>query len=62
MFFMGGMTLGYLDPPRPAKKQDTPSVASADEKGGFKAASVDTLVLRTDTVERTLLWARRILC
>jgi hypothetical protein len=57
MFFMGGMTLGYLQPPMPAKRVETvdddrfstsrlPSAQSPGESG----------------LERALLWARRILC
>lgn len=61
MFFMGGMTLGYLHPPAPAKAVDGNGCASAEEKslnskGSPSAPSSD------GAIERTLLWARRILC
>jgi hypothetical protein len=32
MFFMGGMTMGYLHPPKPAKEEDVLTVALPEEK------------------------------
>jgi len=61
MFFMGGMTLGYLHAPVRAKRADGSATASEEDNG---------VVLRLPpapapgdgALERTLLWARRILC
>ncbi|MBB5573731.1 MULTISPECIES: hypothetical protein [Rhizobium] len=64
MFFMGGMTMGYLHPPQPAKEEDALAVTLPEEKsrrqiGPTEAAAPEPEV---SAVERTLIWARRILC
>ena len=62
MFFMGGMTLGYLHPPVPAKAADGTTAATADEKSLRSSGSSTGPSHGEGTIERTLLWARRILC
>jgi len=61
MFFMGGMTLGYLHPPVRAKRVDA-NVVSVDEDGLGAQRLPLAPVSGDGAVERTLLWARRILC
>jgi hypothetical protein len=61
MFFMGGMTLGYLHPPVRAKRADS-NVALTDEDS-FGSQRLPPLALSAESaLERSLLWARRILC
>jgi len=62
MFFMGGMTLGYLHPPAPAKTADGATAATADEKSLRSSGPSTGPSHNEGTIERTLLWARRILC
>jgi hypothetical protein len=61
MFFMGGMTMGYLHPPMPAKEVEANRIDLSEEKNGRPAAS-ETAASMAGTMERTLIWARRILC
>lgn len=60
MFFMGGMTLGYLHPPAP-KLADGTANASSEEKTPRSLGSPSSSS-HEGAIERTLLWARRILC
>lgn len=61
MFFMGGMTLGYLQPPIGAKRVDGSTASSSDD--GTGAQPLPSAPVPSDgAIERTLLWARRILC
>jgi hypothetical protein len=62
MFFMGGMTMGYLHPPKEAKEEDALSVALPEEKDRRHIGPAEVVVQREGAVERTLIWARRILC
>ena len=62
MFFMGGMTMGYLHPPMPAKEEDALTVTLPKEKNRRQIGPGETSVPETSAVERTLIWARRILC
>lgn len=61
MFFMGGMTLGYLHPPVRAKRIDA-TVLSMDEEALGTQRLPSAPVSGDGAIERTLLWARRILC
>ena len=60
MFFMGGMTLGYLHPPAP-KLADGNANASGEEKSP-RSSGPSPANSHDGAIERTLLWARRILC
>lgn len=62
MFFMGGMTMGYLHPPVPAKDDGVTTVMLPEEKGRREIGTTDVAMYRESAVERTLIWARRILC
>ncbi|MDE1992891.1 MAG: hypothetical protein KGI75_10335 [Rhizobiaceae bacterium] len=62
MFFMGGMTMGYLHPPLPAKEDDALTVTLPEEKNRRQIGPGETPAPETSAVERTLIWARRILC
>ncbi|HEX8047459.1 hypothetical protein [Rhizobium sp.] len=62
MFFMGGMTMGYLHPPMPAKEEDVLTVTLPEEKNRHLIGQTETPVSETSAFERTLIWARRILC
>jgi hypothetical protein len=58
MFFMGGMTMGYLHPPAKDAEQlriDLPEEKSRRKVGPNEAPN-------DSAMERTLIWARRILC
>ncbi|WP_037155068.1 hypothetical protein [Rhizobium freirei] len=61
MFFMGGMTMGYLHPPVPAKQEGVRSASLSDEKCRRQAGSAEEPTADTSAVERSLIWARRIL-
>jgi hypothetical protein len=62
MFFMGGMTMGYLHPPVPAKREDARSATFSDENSRRQAGSADEQAADTSAIERSLIWARRVLC
>ena len=62
MFFMGGMTMGYLHPPVPAKEEDALAVTLPEEKNRRQIDPAETGVPEANAVERTLIWVRRILC
>jgi hypothetical protein len=62
MFFMGGMTMGYLHPPVPAKETEAVAVSLPKDKSGRPIDTVGMDGSRESAAERTLLWARRILC
>ncbi len=58
MFFMGGMSMGYLHPP--AKEATPVRVELPEDKNRRQAGPAE---LPSDgAMERTLIWARRILC
>jgi hypothetical protein len=62
MFFMGGMTMGYLHP-KQESRGEKPDDGGLQEQNG--ALHINRRVMdrqRDDAVERTLIWARRILC
>ncbi len=58
MFFMGGMTMGYLHPP--AKDAEPARAELAEEKNRRQIAPTEGP--GDNAMERTLIWARRILC
>jgi len=62
MFFMGGMTMGYLHPPIPAKEEDVLTVTLPEEKDRHLIGQSEATTSETSAMERTLIWARRILC
>ncbi len=62
MFFMGGMTMGYLHPPVPAKQEDARSAALREESGRRQAGPAEERAVDTSAIERSLIWARRVLC
>ncbi|CAN7477770.1 hypothetical protein LJR251_003178 [Rhizobium rhizogenes] len=62
MFFMGGMTMGYLHPPIPAKEEDVLTVTLPEEKSRHLIGQTEAPASESSAVERTLIWARRILC
>ncbi|PZM09709.1 hypothetical protein [Rhizobium tubonense] len=62
MFFMGGMTMGYLHPPKQAKEEDTLGATLPEEKSRRQIGLIEAVDQREGAVERTLIWARRILC
>ena len=61
MFFMGGMTMGYLEPPVPASKQQT-CATLADEKDRRQLPEREGAPSKNGAVERRTLWGLRILC
>ncbi len=61
MFFMGGMTLGYLHPPVRAKRTEVNGIGP-DEEFVVAQHTKQTPAAVDGAIERTLLWARRILC
>ncbi|AYG67888.1 MULTISPECIES: hypothetical protein [unclassified Rhizobium] len=62
MFFMGGMTMGYLQPPVPAKQEGARSASLSDENSRRQSAPAEEQAADTSAIERSLIWARRILC
>ncbi|GES52364.1 hypothetical protein Rhsp01_48650 [Rhizobium sp. NBRC 114257] len=62
MFFMGGMTMGYLHPPVPAKREGARSATLSDENCRRQAGPAEEQTADTSAIERSLIWARRILC
>lgn len=60
MFFMGGMTLGYLHPPVRVKRIEAGASVADEETVTQRQQLAPTVV--DGAIERTLLWARRILC
>jgi hypothetical protein len=62
MFFMGGMTMGYLDPPVPAKSGEASHVRPSPETACLEIQAPDTTRLCDRAIERAFIWARRVLC
>ena len=62
MFFMGGMTMGYLRPPMPVKEEDAPPVTLPEEKSRGQIGAIEVPAYEANAAESTLIWARRILC
>ncbi len=62
MFFMGGMTMGYLHPPVPAKQEGTRLAARSEDNSRHQAGPAEERTADTSAIERSLIWVRRILC
>lgn len=62
MFFLGGMTMGYLHPPAPAEETVATSTKVVEEKNRRLLASREASPPRDCRTERPLIWAWRILC
>ncbi|GAC1044571.1 hypothetical protein [Rhizobium sp. No.120] len=62
MFFMGGMTMGYLHPPVPAKREGGRSATLSEESSRRQAGPAEEQAADTSAIERSLIWARRVLC
>lgn len=62
MFFMGGMTMGYLHPPVPAKEERVGAAALSEENSRRRIGPAEEQVADASAIERSLIWARRILC
>ncbi|NLR99399.1 hypothetical protein HGP17_21465 [Rhizobium sp. P38BS-XIX] len=62
MFFMGGMTMGYLHPPAPAKREGARSSSHSDDKCLRQTGPAEEQAVDNGAIERSLIWARRILC
>jgi hypothetical protein len=58
MFFMGGMTMGYLHPPAKSAEQNRADLA--DDKARRPVGPHDAPA--DNAMDRALIWARRILC
>ena len=61
MFFMGGMTMGYLHPPVPAKQDGARSASHCEDNCRRQAGPAEEQAADTSAIERSLIWARRIL-
>ncbi|PDT06350.1 hypothetical protein CO666_01690 [Rhizobium chutanense] len=62
MFFLGGMTMGYLDPPVKAdhKKQISTSIPAEKDRRLIEVPA--NAPQSEDAVERSWIWAWRTLC
>ncbi|MDR7145838.1 hypothetical protein [Rhizobium sp. BE258] len=62
MFFLGGMTMGYLEPPVKAERSEQPVVSIPAEKDR-RFIDVSAAAQREENaIERSLIWAWRTLC
>jgi len=62
MFFLGGMTMGYLHPPATTEREAAPQTSIPAEKARRFLETPATVKPRRDTTgDRSLLWAWRIL-
>lgn len=61
MFFLGGMTMGYLEPPVRDDRAEQPAVSIPSEKD---RRMIDTSAIQREqnAIERSLIWAWRTLC
>lgn len=61
MFFLGGMTMGYLEPPPKAERSEQTVVSIPSEKD---RRLIDTSAAQREenAIERSLIWAWRTLC
>ena len=62
MFFLGGMTMGYLDPPVKADCREQISVSLPAEKDRRLIEASSNPPENESAVERSLIWAWRTLC
>ncbi|ANL29977.1 hypothetical protein AMC90_CH04230 [Rhizobium phaseoli] len=61
MFFLGGMTMGYLDPRTRAECKDQMTVSMRAEKD-WRQIETSNPPQNENAVERSLIWAWRTLC
>ena len=61
MFFLGGMTMGYLDPPVRAEHKEQMTVSMPAEKDR-RLIETSNPPQNENAVERSLIWAWRTLC
>ena len=62
MFFLGGMTMGYLDPPVKADRGEQISVSIPAEKDRRLIDTPSNPPQDESSVERSWVWAWRTLC
>lgn len=62
MFFLGGMTMGYLDPPAKAERSEQTSVSIPAEKDRRLIETSLSAQREENAIERSLIWAWRTLC
>lgn len=62
MFFLGGMTMGYLDPPVKAERRETASVTIPAEKDRRLIETSPNAPQGDSAAERSWIWAWRTLC
>lgn len=62
MFFLGGMTMGYLDPPVRTDRQEQSSVSLPAEKDRRLIETSSNPPQNEGAVERSWIWAWRTLC
>ncbi|KPH09137.1 hypothetical protein CO657_19670 [Rhizobium acidisoli] len=62
MFFLGGMTMGYLDPPVKADRRVQVSASILAEKDRRLIEIPANPSQAEDSVERSWIWAWRTLC
>ena len=62
MFFLGGMTMGYLDPPAKAESSQAAPVSIPAEKNRRLIEDAHQTSRPENVVERSLIWAWRTLC
>ncbi|WP_064712515.1 hypothetical protein [Rhizobium bangladeshense] len=61
MFFLGGMTMGYLVPPVRADRKEQIAVSMPAEQDR-RLIETPNLQQKENAVERSLIWAWRTLC
>ena len=63
MFFLGGMTMGYLEPPAAkAERAEAPVVIIPAEKDRRLIDISSAAQREENAIERSLIWAWRTLC
>ena len=62
MFFLGAMTMGYLDPPAKADRREQAYISIPAEKDRRLIESSSNPHQNENAVERSLIWAWRTLC
>lgn len=62
MFFLGGITMGYLDPSAKAEQKEPEAVSIPAEKDRRLIDSSSNAPQHENAVERSLIWAWRTLC
>ncbi len=62
MFFLGGMTMGYLDPPVKAERREATSVTIPAEKDRRLIETSSNAPQNDGALARSWIWAWRTLC